>query len=46
MEMNENEIGRLIVNTAFNLHQKLGFLINFGEAYFKNAIIRTINGTL
>lgn len=128
MEMNENEIGRVIVNTAFNLHQKLGcgllesvyetiltkqleaqglsvarqvsvpiifegvrfdegfradliiedkvivelksveslnnshkkqlltylrltdkklgFLINFGEAYFKNAIVRTINGTL
>ena len=26
--------------------KKLGYLINFGEAYFKNAIVRTINGIL
>ena len=26
--------------------KKLGYLINFGEAYFKNAVVRTINGTL
>lgn len=26
--------------------KKLGFLINFGDSYFKNGIVRTINGTL
>lgn len=26
--------------------KKLGYLINFGESYFKNAVVRIINGTL
>ena len=54
--MNENEIGKTVVDCPFQLHKKqlltylrladkrLGYLINFGEELIKDGISRVANG--
>ena len=47
--MNENEIGSIIVNTAIDLHKKLGpgLLESVYEVILmKDGIVRIINGVL
>ena len=55
-EMDENQIGTIIVDCAAHKKQlltylkltglKLGYLLNFGEALMKDGITRIINGHL
>ena len=50
--MGENEISKVIVDSAIEVHRelgrpgllKLGLVINFGELYVKNGIHRVVNG--
>jgi hypothetical protein len=40
----ENGIAKEIVDAAFQVHQKLGLLINFGSELIKDGIFRIVNG--
>lgn len=46
--MNENEIGRLVVDTALSLHKELGpgLLETVYEVLMKDGIFRIINGEI
>lgn len=44
--MNENDIGKIVVDCAVRMHMKLGYLLNFGEAQMKSGIFRILNGTI
>ena len=51
--MTENEIGRIVVDTAVKVHKGLGpgllesvyeVVLNFNEALMKSGIVRCVNG--
>jgi len=42
--MTENEIGRIVVDSAVAVHRALGVLLNFDEALMKDGITRAVNG--
>ncbi len=42
--MNENDIGRIVVDCAVHMHMELGYLLNFGEELMKNGVSRILNG--
>lgn len=41
--MTENELAKIIVNVAYQIHYKPGLLINFNESLIKNGITRIVN---
>jgi len=39
-----NTVAKDVVDSAFQVHTKLGLLINFGETLIKDGIFRIANG--
>jgi hypothetical protein len=42
--MTENEIAKIVVDAAFQVHKRLGLLINFGAELIRDGISRVVNG--